>query len=454
MLRFYDTAAGAVVDFSPRDVGAVSIYVCGPTVYGPPHIGHGRSTLVYDVLRRYLEWRGFAVRHVSNITDIDDKIIARATAEGRPWQEIALECEAQYWDAMDALGIERPHEIPHATAFVAGMIELISDLISQGSAYEAADGVYLESSTVPSYGLLTHQSLDDLRAGARVDVVEDKRSHLDFALWKRAKPGEPSWPSPFGDGRPGWHTECVVMSLELLGEGFDIHGGGLDLVFPHHENERAQAVALGLHFAAHWLHHGFVTASGEKMSKSLDNFRTLTELVSSVDPRSYRLLVLRSKYRSPLEATDDLFEEATTAIGRLDALARRFGQATPSESEAASGLRSAFISAMDDDLDTPLAVSHLFEALRSANALADSGDDSAAAALAAMVLELFAALGLEPASDSLEVPDDVVSRVREMDQARADREFGRADQIRAELEAERWRVENTAEGTRVHRAGN
>jgi cysteinyl-tRNA synthetase len=454
MLRFYDTAAGAVVDFEPRDAGAVSIYVCGPTVYGPPHIGHGRSSLVFDVLRRYLEWRGVRVRHVSNITDIDDRIIGRANAEDRPWEEIAAECEAEYWQAMDALGIKRPHVIPHATEYVGGMIALISDLVSRGSAYETADGVYLESSTVPSYGLLTHQSLEDLRAGARVDVVEDKRSHLDFALWKRAKPGEPSWPSPFGDGRPGWHTECVVMSLELLGEGFDIHGGGLDLVFPHHENERAQAVALGLDFAAHWMHHGFVTASGEKMSKSLDNYRTLTDLVKEVDPRSYRLLVLRSKYRSPLEATDDLFEEAATAIGRLDALARRFGQATPVETEAAAVLKAEFIAAMDDDLDTPLAVSHLFEALRNANALGDAGDEAAASALAAMVLELFAALGLDPADTSEEVPDDVSSRVEEMDQARADREFARADQIRAELESEGWRVENTPGGTRVHRAGN
>jgi cysteinyl-tRNA synthetase len=332
------------------------------------------------------------------------------------------------------------------------MIELIADLIARGSAYETPDGVYLDSSTVPGYGLLTHQSLDDLRAGARVDVVDDKRSHLDFALWKRAKPGEPSWPSPFGEGRPGWHTECVVMSLDLLGEGFDIHGGGLDLVFPHHENERAQAVALDLHFAAHWLHHGFVTASGEKMSKSLGNFRTLTDLISSVDPRSYRLLVLRSKYRSPLEATDDLFVEASTAIARLDALARRFEDTVGNESEAAVALRQAFIAAMEDDLDTPLAVSHLFEALRAANALDDAGDARAAAALAATVLELFGALGLEPGGVSGEVPTDVASSVREMDRARADRDFARADQIRAELEGAGWHVENTSEGTRVHRA--
>jgi cysteinyl-tRNA synthetase len=453
MLRFYDTAVGEVVDLVPRDAGAISIYVCGPTVYGPPHIGHGRSALVFDVLRRYLEWRGLRVRHVSNVTDIDDKIIARAISEGRPWQEIALECEAEYWQAMDALGVLRPHETPHATSYVAGMIELIAELLKGGSAYETEDGVYLESSTVPSYGFLTHQSLDDLRAGARVDVVEDKKSHLDFALWKRVKPGEPSWPSPFGDGRPGWHTECVVMSLDLLGEGFDIHGGGLDLVFPHHENERAQAVALGLGFAAHWLHHGFVTASGEKMSKSLGNFRTLTDLVSEVDPRSYRLLVLRSKYRSPLEATDDLFEEATTAIGRLDSLARRFGDRTGYESAEASALRAAFIAAMEDDLDTPLAVSHLFEALRAANALGDAGDEAVAASLAAMVLDLFGSLGLEARDDSAAIPTDVFLRVSEMDRARADRDFSLADQLRAELEAAGWHVENTPAGTRVQRVG-
>jgi cysteinyl-tRNA synthetase len=271
MLRFYDTAQGQIVDFEPRDQGMVSMYVCGPTVYGPPHIGHGRSTLVYDVLRRYLTWRGFDVRHASNITDIDDKIINLANAEHRPWQEIAEEYEAQWWSAMDALGVERPTSTPHATQFVDQMIELIAELIASGHAYETSDGVYLESSTIPDYGLLTHQSLEDLRAGSRVEVVEDKRSHLDFALWKRAKPNEPSWTSPFGAGRPGWHTECVVMSLDLLGEGFDIHGGGLDLVFPHHENERAQAEAVGRRFASHWIHHGFVTADGEKMSKSLGN---------------------------------------------------------------------------------------------------------------------------------------------------------------------------------------
>ena len=451
MLRFYDTAQGQIVDFEPRDEGAVSMYICGPTVYGAPHLGHGRATLVYDVLRRYLTWRGYVVHHVSNITDIDDKIINRANEEGRAWQEIAAECEAEWWSAMDALGVERPSRAPHATEFVDQMIELIGALVESGHAYETADGVYLESSTVRDYGLLTHQSLDDLRAGARVDVVEDKRSHLDFALWKKAKPNEPSWPSPFGDGRPGWHTECVVMSLDLLGEGFDIHGGGLDLVFPHHENERAQAVALGLHFAARWMHHGFVTASGEKMSKSLGNFRTLPDLLEEFDPRAYRLLVLRSRYRSPLEATDDLFADATAALDRIDQLARRFGDMPLFASVEADELRERFIAAMDDDLDTPTALGHLFEALRRANSLGDSAEQERGAALAAMVLELFLAIGLRADSSQAALDQSVLSLIDEMDAARASRDFATADLIRRQLEAQGFQVENTPSGTRVRR---
>jgi cysteinyl-tRNA synthetase len=391
------------------------------------------------------------VHHASNITDIDDKIINRANAEGRPWQEIAQECEEQWWSAMDALGVERPTRVPHATQFVDQMIELIVELIASGHAYEITDGVYLESSTIPDYGLLTHQSLDDLRAGARVEVVEDKRSHLDFALWKKAKPNEPSWPSPFGPGRPGWHTECVVMSLDLLGEGFDIHGGGLDLVFPHHENERAQAEALGRNFAAHWIHHGFVTASGEKMSKSLGNFRTLPDLLDEFDPRRYRLLVLRSKYRSPLEATDDLFADASVALERIDSLARRFGNLPLGDSLEAGELRERFIEAMDDDLDTPTAVGHLFDALRRANALGDAGEGEKGGALAAMVLELFRAIGLKVDGTQAAVDSSVLSLVAVMDEARAARDFAKADLIRRQLESQGWQVENTPNGTRVRR---
>ena len=451
MLRFYDTAQARVVDVVPRDEGVMSIYVCGPTVYDVPHIGHGRATLVYDVLRRYLTWRGFEVRHASNITDIDDKIINRARDENRPWQEIAAECEAEWWSAMDALGVERPTFIPHATDYVDQMVTLIAELVSNGHAYETADGVYLESGQIPDYGLLSHQSLDDLRAGARVEVVEDKRSHLDFALWKKAKPNEPSWDSPFGPGRPGWHTECVVMSLALLGDGFDIHGGGLDLVFPHHENERAQAVAVGRRFAAHWLHNGFVTTSGEKMSKSLGNARTLHELLEEFDARCYRLLVLRSKYRSPLEATDDLFAESETAIERIDVLADRFAAVPSANSADADELRDRFVQAMDDDLDTPTALSMLFDSMRKANALADAGELVVGSTLANRVLELLGALGLFAKDREVELDAAVQRMVEEMDAARAARDFTKADQLRAALEADGWQVENTAAGTRVRR---
>src|SRR5689334_4117378 len=287
MLRLFDTASAEVRALEPRDPGKVSMYVCGPTVYGPPHLGHGRFSLVFDVLRRYLEWNGVEVLYVSNITDVDDNIINRANREGVPWTEVATYWEQVWWDAMDAIGVKRPNIDPHASAFIDRMVELIGDLVDHGMAYETDDGVYFQAGRVEDYGLLARQSIDSLRAGARVETNEDKHSSIDFALWKKAKPGEPSWPSPWGDGRPGWHTECVVMSLDLLGDGFDIHGGGQDLAFPHHENERAQAVAEGHRFVRHWVHNGWVVVEGEKMSKSLDNFTDLLELIEWGDPRAY-----------------------------------------------------------------------------------------------------------------------------------------------------------------------
>ena len=267
------------------------MYVCGPTVYDLPHIGHGRANLTFDVLRRYLSFTGLGVRHVANVTDVDDNIIKRAAELGRTEADVAAEFEDSWWESMDALGDLRPDEIPHATQYIDDMVALVGELVDRGTAYETPDGVYLEVSKVDGYGLLAQQSLDSLQAGARVEANEDKRSPLDFALWKKAKEGEPSWESPWGPGRPGWHTECVVMSLDLLGEGFDLHGGGQDLKFPHHENERAQAVADGKVFAQHWMHNGWVEVEGTKMSKSLGNFTTLPDLLSRCDARAYRLLV-------------------------------------------------------------------------------------------------------------------------------------------------------------------
>lgn len=287
-----------------REPGRISIYLCGPTVYGPPHLGHGRATLVYDILRRYLEWSGIDVRLVSNITDIDDKIIDRAEREGREWSDITTKCENIWFRAMEGIDVLRPTDVPHATEWVDEMVEMISTLVSSGAAYATSGGVYLSVESVEGYGLLAHQSLDDMMAGGgerEVFGAGEKRHPADFALWKLAKPGEPAWESPWGAGRPGWHSECVVMSLGLLGDGFDLHCGGQDLRFPHHENERAQAVALGREFARHWMHNGFVVdAEGEKMSKSLGNVSNLLDLIEVYDPRAYRMVLLQSHYRSQL----------------------------------------------------------------------------------------------------------------------------------------------------------
>ena len=454
MIRLYDTARGEVVPLAQRTPGEVSMYVCGPTVYGPPHLGHGRFSLVFDILRRYLTWSGERVVHVSNITDIDDKIIARAEEEGRPWTEVVEEFEGVWWDAMAAIGVERPDHDPHATAYVDQMVSLIANLVAEDRAYLTDDGVYLSVGDVPGYGLLAHQSLDDLIAGGGDREVvggAQKRHPADFALWKLAKPGEPSWPAPWGDGRPGWHTECVVMSLDLLGEGFDLHGGGLDLAFPHHENERAQAVAAGRGFAGHWMHNGFVEVSGEKMSKSLGNFTTLTELVAQHDPRAYRLLVLQAHYRSPVEVTAATIGQAESALGRLDAFGRR-AEALP-DAEPDPAALDAFRARMDDDLDTPGALAGVFALVTEVNRLLDAGDAGAAAPLAAAVRSALDAVGLDLRDQSAElVDDDALALARARDEARAARDFAAADLIRDELVGRGWVVEDTSDGTVLRRA--
>jgi cysteinyl-tRNA synthetase len=450
VIRLHDTALGRQVEVSPRDRDKLSMYVCGPTVYDHPHVGHGRSLLVYDVLRRYLVWSGVAVHHVSNVTDIDDKIIERANREGRSAEEVAAEFEEAWYAAVDGLGVLRPHEDPHATAYVDGMVGLVAQLVEKGHAYVTGDGVYLATDTVPGYGLLARQSLESLRAGARVEVTDEKRSPLDFALWKAAKPDEPSWPSPWGQGRPGWHTECVVMSLDLLGDDFDLHAGGMDLVFPHHENERAQAVALGRPFARRWMHHAFVEVAGEKMSKSLGNFTTLTDLVASTDPRAYRLLVLQSQYRKPLEVTADSLDAAARALASLDDLARRTADLSPAAPDAPALER--FRSRMDDDLDTPGAIADVSELRRRANVRFDAGDFEGAAPLAAAVREIMSALGLAVVAGTGDaLSPEVAEAVERRDAARARKDWAAADAIRAELEAQGWVVEDTSKGTRLHR---
>ena len=452
MLNLYDTATQTVKPLALRDPGKVSIYLCGPTVYGPPHLGHGRATLVYDILRRYLEWTGLEVRLASNITDIDDKIINRANDEGRPWQDITTKCESIWFDAMGRLGVVRPTDVPHATEYVDQMVAMIGELVTRDSAYVTDDGVYLSVEAVPDYGLLAHQSLDEMLAGGgerEVLGAGNKRHPADFALWKFSKPGEPSWPSPWGEGRPGWHSECVVMSLELLGEGFDLHCGGADLRFPHHENERAQAVALGKTFANHWMHNGFVVdVEGEKMSKSLGNVANLLDLLDQYDARAYRLLLLQTHYRSPVRVGLDTLEAAVASLAGLDAFAAR--TAATAGAEPDSDVIEKFCAVMDDDLDTVAAMALVFDTVRAANTAADAGDTARVASLRAAALEMMGAVGLE-VKQLDDVDADTLAKAAALDAARAAKDFATADRLRAELHDAGWTVETTKEGTRVRR---
>ncbi|MFM8649449.1 MAG: cysteine--tRNA ligase [Actinomycetota bacterium] len=451
MFRLYDTATSEVRELRLRTPGRVGIYLCGPTVYGPPHLGHGRATLVYDILRRYLTWSGLEVTLVSNITDIDDKIIDRANREGRPWQDITHKCETVWFDAMSRLNVERPTLVPHATEYVEQMVGMIAELVERGRAYATADGVYLSVTSVDDYGLLAHQSLDDMLSGGgdrEVFGAENKNHPADFALWKFSKPGEPSWPSPWGDGRPGWHSECVVMSLELLGDGFDLHCGGMDLKFPHHENERAQATALGRDFARHWMHNGFVVdTEGEKMSKSLGNVANLLDLVEHYDPRAYRLVLLQSHYRSPVRVGQDNIDAAVTTLAGLDAFAARTASvaAAPADSDVIARFRDL----MDDDLDTPSAAALLFDTVRRANAALDAADPMAPGLVAA-VREIGNAFGLEFKA-AAEVPAEIAAKATALDAARAAKDFATADSLRAELQGAGWIVETTKAGTTVRR---
>ena len=453
MLSLYDTATQEVRPLAMRQPGHLSIYLCGPTVYGPPHLGHGRATLVYDILRRYLTWTGIQVRLVSNITDIDDKIIDRANRENRPWAEITHKCETMWFSAMAALNVEKPTDIPHATEYVDQMVAMIGELIGLQRAYATSDGVYLSVTSVDDYGLLAHQKLEDMLAGGgdrEVFGASEKKHPADFALWKFTKPGEPAWPSPWGEGRPGWHSECVVMSLQLLGEGFDLHCGGADLRFPHHENERAQAVALGKTFANHWMHNGFVVdTEGEKMSKSLGNVTNLLDLVEHYDPRAYRMLLLQTHYRSPVRVGQDNIDASVKAVSSIDGFFARMAEVSNNATADESTLQ-AFRTAMNNDLDTPGATALMFDTIRKANAALDVKDDALAGALAGAVKEMCVAFGLQ-VNAFAEVSTDIAEKAVQLDAARAAKDFATADALRNELQAAGYVVETTKEGTKVRR---
>ncbi len=458
-MKLYDTLAGEVVEFVPRKPGEVSLYACGPTVYDHPHLGHARQSITYDVIRRYLEWSGLTVHHVANITDIDDNIINRANDEGSTEPEIATYWTREYDEVMDDLKVLRPHDRPRATEYIAEMTELIQVLVDNGSAYANDSGVYLRVRSVEDYGALVHRTPDELAegAGARVQVDENKEDPLDFALWKAAKPGEPTWESPWGAGRPGWHIECAAMSLNILGDGFDLHGGGNDLVFPHHTNERAESLAAGRQFARYWVHNAMVNIGGEKMSKSLNNFTTVRDLLDEdpLNARALRLVLLQTHYRKNLEINTEVMKVAREALKGIDAMVRRADTAgidRTSTNRDADGIER-FRAAMDHDFGTPEAMATVFDLVRKANAAIDA-DAPEATAFALTAMELANAVGLdvgmatEAGSDDAEIDALVAQR----GEAKAAKDFATADQIRDDLSARGITVEDTADGAIWYRS--
>ena len=466
-MRVFNTLGRSYEEFVPRTEGEVSIYVCGPTVQSEPHVGHGRSAVAFDVIRRYLDWRGFRTLYVRNITDIEDKIIVAAAEAGVPVAELAEANAKRFQDAYLALGALVPDIEPKATEHIPEMIELISALIDRGLAYPSQGDVYFSVRTLESYGRLSGRDLDELLAGARVEPSELKEDPLDFALWKAAKPGEPAWDSPWGPGRPGWHIECSAMAARYLGDGFDIHGGGTDLIFPHHENEIAQSEgASGNPFVRYWLHNGMVNLGGEKMAKSTGLVVDLGSLLDQVDPAALRLLFLRSHYRSQLEYTADLLDDATASLDRLRRFEERIDIAPGTASDAEAMAR--FTAAMDDDFATPEAVGVLFDLVRLGNRLLDDGEDAspqmAAFVEIAEVLGLLAGTagvglddifpGLLALTERLGVTpgDDGVSTVEALlearQRARSDNDFATADTIRDDLAELGIVLEDGREGTR------
>jgi cysteinyl-tRNA synthetase len=458
-LRLYDTAARAVRDFTPVQPGRASVYVCGLTVQGPPHVGHVRSAMVFDVLRRWLGHSGLDVTYVRNVTDIDDKILAKAASAGVPWWAWAYENELAVTRAYDVLGVLPPTYEPRATGHVPDMLTLIERLLERGHAYRSGGDVYFDVRSFADYGALSGQRIEDLQPAADTDTDDRKRDPRDFALWKAHKDGEPetaSWTTPWGRGRPGWHIECSAMAERYLGPEFDIHGGGVDLRFPHHENEQAQSRAAGDGFARYWMHHGWVTLGGEKMSKSLGNTALVDEVVQRFRPVELRYYLVAPHYRSTVEFTDEALTEAASAYRRLESFVHRAAErGGPGAPEA---LPAEFAAAMDDDLGTPAAIAVLHDAVRRGNtALADGDDDTAAGALA-HVRAMLGVLGLDPLDPRWsgggderlgQVTDGLVALALEQRQAaRARKDFAAADAIRDQLKGLGVQVEDTPQGTR------
>jgi cysteinyl-tRNA synthetase len=473
-IRLYDTATQELRDFVPITEGKAGIYVCGLTTQGAPHIGHVRFAVAFDILRRWLtRGHGYEVTLVRNVTDIDDKILSKSAEAGTPWWAWSYANERATNDALDLLGVLRPTYEPRATGHIPEMTEIMSILIDKGHGYAAEDGsgdVYFDVRSYPAYGDLTHQRIDDMEAAADADP-RGKRDPRDFALWKGYKAGEPesaSWPTAYGPGRPGWHLECSAMARKYLGDIFDIHGGGVDLRFPHHENEQAQSRAAGFGFANYWLHNAWVTVQGEKMGKSLGNALLVSEVTKVARPIAVRYYLSAAHYRSTIEYHEGSLREADAAVDRIDGFLRRALHAayfeydeTAGEGDPGSKFPDGFAAAMDDDLNVSGALAVIHETVRAGNTTLDEGDDDEARRLAQQVIAMTDVLGVNPihprwssaagngADGALDALDALVrDRIEARAGARAAREFAAADEIRDRLTAAGIIVEDTSSGAR------
>ncbi len=453
-LRIYNDLHNRKEEFQPIEPGKIRMYVCGMTVYDYCHLGHARMIVVFDVVYRYLKARGYDVTYVRNITDIDDKIIQRANEQGIPFHELTGKFIDAMHEDLAALGVEPPSQEPRATEHIDEILEMIQKLIDNGHAYVTDSGdVYYSVSSFPEYGKLSGKSIEDLQAGARVESSDEKRDPLDFALWKAAKPGEPAWDSPWGKGRPGWHIECSAMSTKALGDTFDIHGGGADLTFPHHENEIAQSEgATCHHFVNYWMHNGFVRVNDEKMSKSLGNFFTIREIMQHYRPEEIRYFILTSHYRSPLNYDEEHLLNARQALNRFYTALRGLPEAEPGDADK---WLEAFNEAMDDDFNTPEALAAMFELVREINKV--RGEDQARAArMAATLKQMGAVLGIlqdDPeqwlrggVGDGLS-DEEIETLIQQRLDARKEKNWAEADRIRDELKEKGVILEDGAGGT-------
>ena len=465
-MRVFNTMTKQKEELIPIEEGKIRLYACGPTVYNFIHIGNARPLVVFDTLRRYLEWRGYEVNFVQNFTDIDDKIIRRANEEGITYEQVAEKYIAEFWTDAKGLGVREATTHPKATENIDTIIDIVSRLVERGYAYRAENGdVYFRTRKFDEYGKLSHQPIDDLESGARIAVGEVKEDPLDFALWKAAKEGEPSWPSPWSDGRPGWHIECSAMARRYLGETIDIHGGGQDLVFPHHENEIAQSECCnGVPFARYWMHNGYINVDNKKMSKSLNNFFTVRDVAEAYGYEAIRFFLISSSYRMPINYNTEIIQQGINALDRLynckNGMDFALGNAPEGAVDAdfaakVEGRRNQFIAAMDDDLNTADGIAALFELVKDINVLLTNPAATKETILCGKALfdELTDVLGFcyergQAGDDDAEIEELIAARTA----ARKERNWAEADRIRDELTARGIVLEDTPQGVKWHRA--